>query len=160
MSDINVDDFFKDAARVLLVLYAAFPRRHSVFVEDICGNEEPDEFGLPSDRHLACFGAMLWMGEENLLRFEDTIRSEAIDQAVLTGSCFTLLSVPIGNRLSPVVPSGSDVEVSSSTTDLPESILIEQSTHIYRIRQALEAKSSKLIRAAMLDLLTRIPPQR
>ena len=56
MADINVDDFFKDAARTLAALYGVFPRRHAIFVEDIYAPEEPDEFGMHSDRHRACFG--------------------------------------------------------------------------------------------------------
>ena len=39
MTDINVDDFFKDAARALIQLYKTFPRRHAVFVDEIHATE-------------------------------------------------------------------------------------------------------------------------
>ena len=144
MADINVDDFFRDAARTLASLHTKFPRRHAVFVEDICGPEEPDEFGLHSDRHLACFGTLVWLGEEGYLRYQETIRDEAIDQAVLTGRCFTLLSSPAPNR------EPHDV------TDLPESVRVEQSTNIHRIRSALKARSSTRTRASMIDLMAQM----
>ena len=50
MTDINIDDFFKDSAKVLVQLYSVFPRRHTVFVEDVSGPEETDEFGMHSTR--------------------------------------------------------------------------------------------------------------
>lgn len=68
MSDINVDDFCKDAARALLFLYRAFPRPHTLFVEDLCGPDRVDEFGMHSDRHLACFSTLLWLADEGYLR--------------------------------------------------------------------------------------------
>ena len=116
MTDINIDDFFKDGARVLSQLYSVFPRRHSIFVEDICGAEEPDEFGMRSQRHMSCFGTLLWLGEEGYLRYEEAIRQEAIDQAVLSARCFTVLSTPIAN--SPAMQSDH----------LPHSVRTEQST--------------------------------
>ncbi|MCZ6656190.1 MAG: hypothetical protein O7C67_02745 [Gammaproteobacteria bacterium] len=140
MSDINVDDFFKDAAKVLNQLYGMFPRRHTVFVEDICGFEEPDEFGMPTDRHLACLGTLLWLGEEGFLRYEDVIRQEAIDLAVLTGRCFTALCSP--------------TTCQPAEEALPESVRAERSTHIYQLRGALSAKSSTTVRAAMLELMS------
>ena len=150
MTDINIDDFFKDSAKVLVQLYSVFPRRHSVFVEDISGPEETDEFGMHSNRYLACFGAMLWLGEEGYLRYEDTIHQDAIDQAVLTARCFTVLATP-ARRLEPI-----------EATDLPESVRLEQSTTVNRLRSALKERSSTRIRAAMIDLMAqmRVNPQR
>ncbi len=145
MSDINVDDFFQDAAKALVNLYAVFPRRKAVFVEDIYGAEEPDEFGMRSDRYLACFSALLWLGEEGFLRFEETISQEALDQAVLTARCFTLLSSP---------PAEPDAEIRESA--LPASVEAERATHIFRLREALRARSSVAIRQAMLSLLMRM----
>ena len=74
MADLHVEEFHKDAAIALTQLYGAFPRRVNLFVEDIAGPDEPDEFGLHSKRHMACLGALLWLGEEGLLRYVDTIR--------------------------------------------------------------------------------------
>ena len=145
MSDINIDDFLKDAAKVLTVLYTRFPKRHTVFVEDICGPQEIDEFGMPNERHISCFSTLLWLGEENYLRFEDTIRQEAIDQAVLTGHCFTLLCQAT-DRFTNTPESES----------LPESIRLEQSTNVHNIRNALKSRSSAEIRASMLRLMDQI----
>ncbi len=144
MTDIHVDDFFKDGAKALAQLYAVFPRRHSIFVDDICGPEQPDEFGVPSQRHLSCFGTLVWLGEEGYLRYESTIRQEAIDQAVLSARCFTLLST-----VSPRPHA-------SNEADLPKSVRAEQSTTIHRIRHALKQKSSIQIRQAMMDLMAQM----
>ena len=144
MTDINVDDFFKDAAKVLVALYGVFPRRHAIFVEDIHAAEEPDEFGLHSARYQACFSALLWLGEENYLRYEDTINGEAIDQAILTGRCFTLLSSP-----------GAKPEHATDPA-LPELVRLEHSTYIHRIKSALKSRSSIALRQAMLALMARM----
>jgi hypothetical protein len=50
--DLQIDDFYRDAAAGLLMLYQAFPRKITLYVEDLIGHEEPDEFGLPSKRHV------------------------------------------------------------------------------------------------------------
>lgn len=92
MADLHIEDFFKDAAKILNQLYLNFPKKSSVFVEDISGEDTPDEYGLHAPRHQACFGCMLWLEEEGYLRFESTIRQDAIDQAVLTQKSFSLLS--------------------------------------------------------------------
>ena len=144
MTDINVDDFLKDAAKTLVSLYGVFPRRHTVFVDDIYAIEEPDEFGLHSDRYQACFGALLWLGEENYLRFADSIRDEAIDQAILTGRCFTLLTSPSKAALATLEP------------ELPELIRMEHSTYIHQIKSALNNRSSIELRTAMMALMTRM----
>lgn len=147
MTDINVDDFFKDAAKTLTALYGVFPRRHAIFVDDIYQAEEPDEFGLHSDRYQACFATLLWLGEEGYLRFDDTLRGEAIDQAVLTARTFTLLS-------SPAAPIGED-----GASDLPDLVRLEQATHVHRIKQALRDRSSKALRQAMIALMSRMERQ-
>ena len=92
MADIHIEDFYHDVARILIHLYNRFPRKGAVFVEDIAGEDTPDEFGLHSTRHMACFGAMLWLCDEGLLRYKSVISQDAIDQAVLTGIGFNRLS--------------------------------------------------------------------
>jgi len=141
MSDINVDDFFQDSARALLILYQTFPRRRTVFAEDVCGPDEPDEFGMHSDRFLACFSAFVWLGEEGFLRYDDTVRQEAVEQAVLTGRCFTLLSLP-AKIPRPESPAG-----------LPESVELERASNVHQLREALNARSSIALRRIMLSLL-------
>lgn len=141
MTGINVDEFCKDTARALLVLYQAFPRPHSIFVEDLCGPDQPDEFGMHSERHMACLATLLWLAEEGYLRYVDTIRQEAVDQAVLTGRCFTVLTMPLPGFLP------------DDARQLPESLRLEQQTHIHRLDQALAARSSAGIRVAVLDIM-------
>ncbi len=84
MFDIHIEEFYHDTFRILDTLYSAFPKKCNVYVEDIAGADQPDEYGLHSDRFQCCFGAMLWLEQEGFLRYESTLRQEAIDQACLT----------------------------------------------------------------------------
>lgn len=141
MADIHIEEFYKDAAIALVQLYNAFPRRVNLFVEDIAGPDEPDEFGLHSKRHMACFGALLWLAEEGLLRYVDTIRQEALDQAVLTQRAFVRMSSPASRALQE--------EATDSNRDLPPSIREDLSTHIHMLRNALRHGSSAKISRVM-----------
>ena len=77
MSDLHIDDFYRDVETIFLRLYAVFPRKTILYVEDICGPDQPDEFGLHHPRFQAGFSAMVWLAEEGYLNFQDTIRAEA-----------------------------------------------------------------------------------
>ena len=145
MADIHVEEFYKDAAIALVQLYGAFPRRINLFVEDIAGPDEPDEFGLHSKRHMACFGALLWLAEEGLLRYIDTIRQEALDQAVLTRQAFIRLSSPAPQTLAGEfgMPDRCDAG------NLPPSVQEDLSTHIHLIRTALKSGNSARISQIM-----------
>ncbi|MCH8497565.1 MAG: hypothetical protein LAT63_03760 [Marinobacter sp.] len=144
MADIHIEDFYRDTALILVNLYNAFPRRINLFVEDISGPDEPDEFGLHSKRHAACFGAMLWLAEEGMLRYVDTIRQEALDQAVLTQAAFVRLSAPADTRLVPVEPPPAGI---------PEPVLADLATHIHLLRQTLRTgTSSQLSRVVQATL--------
>lgn len=140
MSDLHIDDFFKDVAKILTQLYLSFPRKTTLYVEDLVGPDQVDDFGMHSDRHLACLGAMLWLAEEDYLRYDDTIRQEAVDQAVLTGRAFNLLNMPCEGNLP-------------QSEDLPESIRAERSTNVARVREALRSQSSARVRAVVGELL-------
>ena len=142
MADIHIEEFYKDAAIALVQLYNAFPRRVNLFVEDIAGADEPDEFGLHSKRHMACFGTLLWLAEEGLLRYVDTIRQEALDQAVLTQRAFVRLS-------SPASPDLLEENHSDSGQNLPPAIREDFSTHIHTLRNALRSGSSAKISRVM-----------
>jgi hypothetical protein len=144
MADLHIDDFYKDVALILLRLYGVFPRRHLLFVDDICGFEEPDEFGLPGARSLGCFSAMIWLGEEGYLRFEALIRQEALDQAVLTEKSFLLLS----SRSE--LPA---LETEEPAPPVPPSVMAESSTHIAQLRKAVGSNSSILIEQCVNHLL-------
>lgn len=138
MADIHVEEFYKDAAIALAQLYSAFPRRVNLFVEDIAGPDETDEFGLHSKRHMACFGALLWLAEEGFLRYVDTIRQEALDQAVLTQDAFTRLSSPAPNALVQELRGPED----PTGTPLPPSVQEDLSSHIHLVRVALKSRHS------------------
>ncbi|ATH82458.1 hypothetical protein NLY39_10305 [Pseudomonas sp. KHPS1] len=122
--DLQIDDFYKDAASGLLMLYQAFPRKMALYVEDLIGREEPDEFGLPSKRHQACLGALLWLAEEGYLRFESTIAYDALDQAVLTEKGFLRLSRAIPHALR-------------EGEALPPSVRRVHATLAFQLREAL-----------------------
>jgi hypothetical protein len=139
MGDIHIDDFFKDAALTLSRLYLTFPRPVPVFVEDICGPVRTDEFGLPGDRFVACFSTFLWLAEESYLRYTDTIRQEAVDQAVLTGRCFNVLTMP-----------APDAETDGT---LPPSVRSEHASNIHHLRDALKSGSSIRVRTVMTHIM-------
>jgi hypothetical protein len=136
--DLQIDDFYKDCAAGLLQLYQAFPRRIALYVEDLIGPSEPDEFGLPSKRHESCLGALLWLADEGYLRFDSSIRFEALDQAVLTEKGFLRLSRAISAALA-------------DPQDLPPSILRVRASLAQQLREALRsADSERLARLTRL----------
>lgn len=139
MADLHIDDFYKDCARVLVHLYRNFPRRCAIYVEDISGPDQADEYGLHSTRHLACFGAMLWLAEHGYLHYETTIRQEAVDQAVLSHMGFNLLA------------SYGDQNRSTATAADP----ITADLTITQLRQALKSGSSNRLALTVQQLLLR-----
>ena len=141
MADIHIEDFYKDAARILSQLFNAFPRRSTLYVEDISGPDSPDEYGVHSARHQACFACMLWLAEEGYLRYTDTIRQEAVDQAVLTQKAFLLLS---SIESSPV----------SLEPDVPVAVLEERLTRIAQVRSLLAQGTSTQLARYMQQLFT------
>jgi len=145
MADIHVEEFYKDAAVALVQLYGAFPRRVDLYVEDIAGPDEPDEFGLHSKRHMACFGALLWLAEEGFLRYVDTIRQEALDQAVLSQEAFIRLSSPASDALVEELKGPED----AAKATLPPSLQEDLSSHIHLVRTALKSRQSVRISRAV-----------
>lgn len=91
MSDIYIEDFNRDVAIILHRLYNSFPRPAALYVDEVAGNDDPDEFGVASERHQRCLGAMIWLAEEGFLRYRDTIGIEGVDAAVLSLSGFRAL---------------------------------------------------------------------
>jgi hypothetical protein len=129
--DLQIDEFYKDAAAAMLLLYQAFPRKMALYVEDLIGREEPDDFGLPSQRHQNCLGALLWLAEEGYLRFDSCIAQDALDQAVLSEKAFL--------RLTRGVP-----EVNLSR-DLSPSIRRVQASLAFQLREALASRQSETV---------------
>ena len=91
MLDVHIDDFFKDCAVILLHGFKCFPTKKILYTEDVCGPDDADEFGLHSPRHLAAFGAIIWLQEEGYIRFSEVDRQESVDEFVLTSKAFTRL---------------------------------------------------------------------
>lgn len=88
MHDLHIGDFYRDAAKILISLYKRFPVKNALYIEDISGQDTPDEFGLHSPRHMACFSTAIWLAEEGYFRYRDTIQQEALDDVVLTQEAF------------------------------------------------------------------------
>lgn len=136
--DLQIDDFYKDAAAGLLALYQAFPSKTALYVEDLIGREEPDEFGLPTPRHQSCLGALLWLADEGYIRFESTIGYDALDQAVLSEKGFLRLSRGIPHAL----PEGDA---------LPPSVRRVRATLAFQLRAALaERHGERVVRLTRL----------
>lgn len=149
MSGIHIDEFYADAAQILVSLYGVFPRRVNLFAEDICGEDEPDEYGLHSTRYQACFATMVWLGEEGYIRYENTMRQDALDQAVLSGRCFSAL-------VSPAPPDADELAEAREEPDLPPSIQAEHASIVYHLEKALKKRSSVEIRQAFMPLLSKM----
>ena len=130
MADIHIADFHRDCTSILTLLYRSFPRKVQLFVDDISGPADPDEFGLPSARHQACFATMLWLAEAGYITYHSTIRQEALDQVTLSHMGFNLLSAP----------------AQLPHADTPGA------AHIEHLRQALRSGSSSHLQAAVLHL--------
>ena len=137
MADLNVLDFYKDTAKILIQLHQSFPRKIEIYVEDLIGADHVDDFGLHSKRHESCFGALLWLSEEGYLRFQSTVRQEAIDQAVLTSKSIVLLG------------SINRKPVNATTTQLPPFEANEQHTMIEQLRRAISSHSSEQLAVVM-----------
>ncbi|MCQ4252377.1 hypothetical protein [Stutzerimonas stutzeri] len=130
--DLQIDDFYKDAASGLLMLYQAFPRKVALYVEDLIGREEPDEFGLPSKRHQSCLSALLWLAEEGYLRFDSTIHFQALDQAVLTEKGFVRLTRGVPGHIA-------------GDHSLPPGVLRIQASLAHQLRDALKNRHSERV---------------
>lgn len=138
MADLNILDFYKDTALILMSLQRVFPRKMDLFVEDLIGPDQVDEFGLHTKRHEACFGAMLWLSEEGFLRFGATIRQEGVDQAHLTAKGLIKLSAIIN---APITEAKLD--------DVPSFEAQERLTMIEHMRRAIASQSSEQLTQVM-----------
>lgn len=154
MNSINIDEFFADAAQILIRLQRSFPQPIILQVDDICGPEETDEFGMHSARYLACFAAMLWLAEEGYLRFNETVRSEAIDEAVLSARCFVLLTQPNTEAGVTQIPD----QAGQASDSVPDSVALERSSLGSQLHSNLRPRDSLALNAIMLELMQRMLP--
>jgi hypothetical protein len=141
MADIHIDDFYRDVAKIFMRLYAIFPRKTALYVEDISGPDSPDEFGLHHPRFEACFSAMVWLAENGYLQFEDTIRQEALDQVVLSRKAFLILA------------SRSDLAAPSESPAAPPSLVEASLSNIAQLRSAVKEGSSSAIKTCVGHIL-------
>lgn len=101
MLDVHIDDFFKDCAVILLQGFKLFPAKQVLYVEDISGPDDVDEFGLHSPRHMSALGAIIWLQEEGYIRFGEMNRQDSVDDFVLGSKAFSkLLAAPAGDPTS------------------------------------------------------------
>ena len=139
MNDLHIDDFCRDTAKVFLQLFKNFPLKSTLYVEDICGPDEPDEFGLHSPRFQACFSAVIWLEEADYIRYSAPIQQEAFEQVVLTHKGFIFLSA----------------------FDTWEGDILEEGspqTRIEKIRTCLNYQSSDKLKALILNYLSQKAP--
>ena len=99
MLDVHIDDFFKDCSTILLIGFRRFPRSETLFVEDVSGPDQMDEFGLHSNRHMSALGALEWLREEGFVRYGAMDRQLSVDEFVLTAKALSRLLKPISASL-------------------------------------------------------------
>lgn len=93
MNPAHIDDFYFVTAELLCQLYAAFPVRNLVLVEDISGPIKWDMTGLPDRKSRACFETIIWLSQSGLLTFRSIEpRDVGVEGAVLTQRAFVLLT--------------------------------------------------------------------
>lgn len=112
LDDLHIVDFCNDVGRIFLLLHRWFPRMQEVYIGDLIGFEEPDEYGLYSKRHESCLSTLIWLKAEGWIRFDSVVRREAVDQCVLTQLSFIHLHRPLPTAL---------VNIANETADDPTS---------------------------------------
>jgi hypothetical protein len=144
VSDIHIDDFYKDAAKILVLLYNHFPRRITLYVEDISGPDKPDEFGLHHPRYEACFHTMLWLASTGYIEYSQTVQQDALDQTCLTHRTFLLLNSAVQE------PDAEEPGVTPS--DVPPVLAGLETLAINRLRKELNSGTSY----SLADLMKRL----
>ncbi|MEE4280234.1 MAG: hypothetical protein V2I82_17345 [Halieaceae bacterium] len=93
MNPAHIDDFYYVSAEVLCSLYAAFPVRNLLLVEDLTGPIRWDLTGLPDRKSRACFETIIWLSEHDLFTFRSIEpREVGVEGAVLSQKAFVLLT--------------------------------------------------------------------
>ena len=132
MIDINIDDFFHDIAVTLLSLYQQFPRKISLYLEDISGPDDMDEFGLHSNRYLSTIGAVSWLHDEGYIRYSNIAHQESVEDCTLTQMAFVKL-------IRPTLPANHLADASS--------VEKQQHTLAQQLHCALKDQSSIEVRS-------------
>lgn len=127
MNDVNIDDFYHDMGVILLTLFQQFPRKVSLFIDDISGPDDMDEFGLHSPRYLSAIGALMWLHDEGYVRYSDIIKQESAEDCTLTQKAFVKLIRP---------------NLTADEFENANSIKKRESTLAFQMQQALKNQSS------------------
>lgn len=150
MADINVENFYRHIAKILHILYTHFPTRAALYVDEVAGIDEPDEYGLHSPTYTAGFFAMLWLADEGFIKYADTIRQDGIDQAFLTHRAFLILTQPTDKMINDFnqdkegdsPQDNSNVVSLQPVEDISPSLQEEKKLVISQLRTALKSGSS------------------
>ena len=155
MADLNIENFYKHIARTLNILYGNFPTKQPIYVDEVAGIDDPDEYGLHSPHYTAGFFALIWLADEGYLRYSDAIRQDGIDQACLTHKAFLKLSQPADPiYLDPAFhPDESNVVSITPAQELPPSVVETRKLVINQLRSALKSGSSIAITKVVTHIL-------
>lgn len=155
MADINIENFYKHIGKIFNILYTAFPTRSPVYVDDVAGIDEADEYGLHSPHYTSGFFALIWLADEGFLRYTDTIRQDGIDQAALTNKAFMRLTQPVERiYVEPVFTADESSAVNLvSAENLSPSILEDQKLVINQLRFALRSGDSIAVTKVVQHIL-------
>jgi|TARA_B110000093_G_C12925577_1_gene391144 hypothetical protein len=157
MADINIENFYKHIARILSILYEAFPSKSPLYVDDVAGVDDPDEYGLHSPDYTAGFFAMLWLADEQYIRYMDTIRQDGVDQAVLTHKAFLKLTQVSDPIYQATVYQTDDSHVVGTTqteeAGSPPSVIEDHMLVINQLRHALRSGDSIAIAKVVRHIL-------
>jgi|TARA_B110000914_G_scaffold8972_1_gene7402 hypothetical protein len=157
MADINIENFYKHIARILSILYEAFPSKSPLYVDVVAGVDDPDEYGLHSPDYTAGFFAMLWLADEQYIRYMDTIRQDGVDQAVLTHKAFLKLTQVSDPIYQATVYQTDDSHVVGTTqteeAGSPPSVIEDHMLVINQLRHALRSGDSIAIAKVVRHIL-------
>ena len=157
MADINIENFYKNIARILSILYAAFPSKTPLYVDDVAGVDDPDEYGLHSPDYTAGFFAMLWLADEQYIRYMDTIRQDGVDQAVLTHKAFLKLTQVSEPIYQTTIDQTEETDLISSVqtqdTGSSPSVIEDHMLVINQLRHALRSGDSIAIAKVVRHIL-------
>ena len=145
MADINIENFYRHIARILSILYTNFPTKMAIYVDEVAGVDEPDEYGLHSPTYTAGFYALLWLEEEGYMRYADVIRQDGVAQASLTQKAFlrlTEVADPIYAEPSIEVQKSNNIISLQPMEEPSPSILEDRMLVINQLRTALRNGSS------------------
>ena len=157
MADINIENFYKHIAKILSILYEAFPSKSPLYVDDVAGVDDPDEYGLHNPDYTAGFFAMLWLADEQYIRYMDTIRQDGVDQAVLTHKAFLKLTQVSDPIYQATVYQTDDSHVVGTTqteeAGSPPSVIEDHMLVINKLRHALRSGDSIAIAKVVRHIL-------